>query len=90
MIQHSLLAAEAVPLTRRDLAQEFQDSVIWTLAEKGKVLVSISIPSISSVFYPYIVSGSLFVDQKSDLVPASFLRVIINSLENHGCFSPLS
>lgn len=68
------------------MAQEIQDSVTQTLTEKGRILVSSSSPSGSSVFYRHIVLNSLHVDQKSDLVPSAYLRVMINSLENHGCF----
>lgn len=54
-----------------------------------EALGSVSMASISSVFYQGVLN-SLYVDQKSDLIPPSYLKALINSLENHGCFSLLS
>lgn len=84
-----LLKAKAVPLATgefRTLQRRFRIH-LSTLTEKGKALVSISIPSISSVFNHHALLNCLYVDQKSDLLPPSDLRMTINSLENHSCFS---
>lgn len=75
-----LLEAEAVPLT----VGEFR-----TLQWRFRIHLSISIPSIRSVFYPRTLLNCLYVDQKSDLLPPSDLRMTINSLENHSCFSQI-